>query len=702
MVRYVFTLDRELSEEQADALKAAVPGAWVKGQACGCAYSAGFLVERWLNAKGIGFRVRAPTVPAEGADLAKIPGLSPCVPGLNRPTLDIVLPYQADFIRKKGKSAAAFAWHAPGAGKTLSAILWACAVPGTTVVVTRAPARLHWAAEIGRYTTERVLILAGGYWIVAGHVYQPHVSVVAATGANTGALYASKAASTFAKQPRVWSPAELSPVGIREAEFRPQRMDKPDGKLAGYQFFPTGATRTTPMPKFIVLGWEGLPRWTQLLLALKPVSVVWDESHKGKGHKRFEALPEDTGTVVDVSAPANLPPGVKLEADAVDTDLFGDDALFDAGVETVSADELEKLKAQLREQTAAKSKGKVKFKRLENVVANAELLARASQRRLATTASPIKDRIRDFWGQLDLIDPGAFGGFYKFCDRYAGAHLNSWGGIDTRGRGGDEEIAELKQRISFYTHRVPYSVTHANLPAKRRQVIYLAPEQQCEVTGFYEEYRRAAKCGPGALLEVRLAEAAARKRPYVVEMALDYLREKCKVVIFTGRRKDCEILANEIGKAAKKLPTECLVVWGHGGTTTDARERIRAEYMDHPGPAILIGTGDAWGESINLHDTDLAIHAMLPPTPGQIIQREGRFSRQGQKRPVLNVYPIAEGTVEERLAELLIGKLPAVEDVVKLGDVEGFRNQLAYGGDEEKITQDMLSIVLGANTDEED
>jgi hypothetical protein len=64
--------------------------------------------------------------------------------------------------------------------------------------------------------------------------------------------------------------------------------------------------------------------------------------------------------------------------------------------------------------------------------------------------------------------------------------------------------------------------------------------------------------------------------------------------------------------------------------------------MEHPGPCVLVGTGDAFGEAINLHDTDAALFVMLPWTPGQVRQWEGRFCRLGQKRPVVVYYVVAE------------------------------------------------------------
>jgi hypothetical protein len=109
---------------------------------------------------------------------------------------------------------------------------------------------------------------------------------------------------------------------------------------------------------------------------------------------------------------------------------------------------------------------------------------------------------------------------------------------------------------------------------------------------------------------------------------------------------------------------------------------------------VLVGTGDAWGEGVSLHDTDLALIAFLPYTPGAVVQWEGRFSRQGQKRPVLIQYLVAEGTVDEHVAEILLGKLKPVEAVSHDDSIEGFADSL-MGSDEEDALIGSILTKLG-------
>ena len=379
---------------------------------------------------------------------------------------------------------------------------------------------------------------------------------------------------------------------------------------------------------FAVVGYEMLPDIVDRLLLWKPTNLILDESHSCKSQKRWSA--------------------------------------------------------------SSQSDGKVKFEMLENIATAVYRLSRAARRRLATTATPIKDRVRDLWAQLDLVHPDAWGRFYakdkaSFTGRYCAAREGMYGGIDTSG---SSNLDELWNRVSLVTHHVPHSVTHRHLPPRRRVVTYVTPAEQCRAEGFTQKFFKQAAKGGGqtGLLEARLMEAAAKKRKVLRDMVSEALACGQKVTIFTGRREDCDRLGEEIKKDHPGVSSWC----AHGNTSAKDRDGIQQEYMRHPGPCVLVGTGDAWGTGVSLHDTDLALIAMLPYTPGAVVQWEGRFSRQGQKRPVLIQYLVAEGTVDEHVVELLLAKLRPVEKVSHDDSIEGFSDSLRGLDDEEAILGSIL------------
>lgn len=390
----------------------------------------------------------------------------------------------------------------------------------------------------------------------------------------------------------------------------------------------------------LVVGWESLKLNLDSISALRPGAVVYDESHRGKNSKRWDVvqlpdLPTDAAKAME-----------QMRKDKADADA----------------------KQGFIKDT---DEGRRLFVPHESTATSAAMLARVAHKRICTTATPIKDRVRDLYAQLDLAEPGGWGGSTQWMVRYADRKPGTYGGFDTTG---SSNIDELNERLTHIAHVLDYRETHRSLPPKRRQSVYIPQEQQCRPSaGFAKQLKDASARGPGAVLEVQLARSASMKRTAVIELIESHVESHQKVVVFTGRKEDCDTLAEAVRKAVGGKGKA--QVWSaHGESSTKARQQIIDEYMAHPGPCVLVGTGHSFGESLNLQDTDAALFVMLPYDPGQLRQWEGRFTRRGQKRPVVIYYVIAEGTVDEHVAGILIEKLPAVERVAK-------DSELAEAGD---------------------
>lgn len=406
-------------------------------------------------------------------------------------------------------------------------------------------------------------------------------------------------------------------------------------------------TAPPPPARFVIVGWESLRENVEHLLALRPTTLVLDEIHTVKSGKRREA-------VVDYDAAS--------QSSVVDPKTGGE---------------------------------KLRFRELKNRAMAAERLSRACRRRCASTATPIPDRMRDLWGQLDLVVPEGFGkGPWHFYRRYCGAYKSAFGYVTT-GKAAPDYVAELVRRMDYFTYRVPQEVSHKDLPPARRQIVMVRREELHtgrDVVRELKEHPFRKGNDQWALL----ALAAAMKRPRVVEEALAGAvtyggrmgAGGGKVTVFTGLRSECERIAAAV---RKKAPALDLFV-GHGGHTQEEREVVQESYMAHPGPCLLVATGESFGTGLDLHDTDLAIHAMLPWTPGQVEQREQRFHRLGQKRPVLNLYLIAEGTYDEHVAATLLEKLPAVVTVAGSKVMSEFEADMK--GDEEEIVEGMVRKMM--------
>lgn len=379
----------------------------------------------------------------------------------------------------------------------------------------------------------------------------------------------------------------------------------------------------------VIVGWEQLLHWTDTLLKYPFVSVVWDEIHKAKNSKREKWVLDEEGI------PRARPLG--------------------------------------------------------NIVDCAYQIAEAVPRRVATTATPIRNRLQDIWMQLSLTEPGAWGRTVtKFGFRYCDAKPGYNGSLDMTGT---SNIPELKWRLSWATLNIPHSVTHAQMPPKRRMVLHVpAARLQKAIARSRDELRAerlAEKKNKRFGRERKLMDAASMKRGFVKDLVLEHTATgKGKLIVFTGRRRDAENLASEFERRCKGVD----VIMGHGGHSVTERQQMQDRYMEHPGPVVLVGTVQAWGESRNLQDTDVMVVAMLPDTPGEVDQLEGRGHRLGMNRPVLVIYPIAQGTYDETVATNLLSKLKAVEDVAKGGSIKGLSDSMRGLDRREEIMAELGSI----------
>ena len=440
-------------------------------------------------------------------------------------------PYQRQAIAFGWASTGVHFWHPTGSGKTLTGILCSLSTPGPVIVVTRAASRLQFAREIERFLAVRAF-------------------VVRPASANQKTLVNGESWNEFRtrNKGKGYSPAQMG-----EEWKRHQSIHGIDPKKDLRDYVETSTSRC-----FIVVAWESLRDNLQKLCSVRPGTIIFDESHRGKNSKRWDVvhladLPEEQKEAIEVRN--------KEESEARRKGGFIKDT----------------------------DDGRKMFIPVINTAGAAAKLARAARKRICTTATPIKDRVRDLWAQLDLTEPNAWGNTTTWMNRYADRKPGIYGGYDTTG---SSNLDELNERLKRVAHILDYRDTHRHLPAKRRQSVYVLPEDQCRASaGFPRELREAQKRGASAVLEVRLAQAASKKRKAVMGLISDHLSSNHKLVIFTGRRRDCD----ELGAMVKKLPEvkkKGARVWSaHGSQSTDHRQAIVDAYMEDEGPCVLVGTG---------------------------------------------------------------------------------------------------------------
>lgn len=348
-----------------------------------------------------------------------------------------------------------------------------------------------------------------------------------------------------------------------------------------------------------------------------------------------------------------------------------------------------------RRTMAGTASGAKEFRPLQTTAARAAKLARRACARLSLTATPIADRRRDLWSQLDITEPGSVGsGPWPWLTEYCGAVQSTYGWVTDKETNTDALLAWLRPR----THVVTSEELWRDLPPCSRDLIVVPPNKQDAPdpaarralrTAMREASKLRGEAGQEHRRAFAFAEAATRKRSTAVAHAVEELQCGGKVIVFTGLRSDVQALYERIAAAVPQAHG-----WhAHGGTPPDERAGIRRAYQSAPGPAFLVGTGAAWGESANLHHTTLQIIVSLPWTWGQIRQWEGRARRLGQPWPLRIVYLFAEGTVDDRIFPQVRRKLLQASSLLPDTQIDTIRSTLAGGTDAELI-DDLLDSVL--------
>lgn len=167
-----------------------------------------------------------------------------------------------------------------------------------------------------------------------------------------------------------------------------------------------------------------------------------------------------------------------------------------------------------------------------------------------------------------------------------------------------------------------------------------------------------------------LDEIQVDSKAQVLREGLNRLRDgesAIKVVIFTQFRDTQSYVRDHLGESWR-------VGLFHGTLSPEEKDAVIAAFRDEPGPQILLAT-EAGGEGRNLQFAHTLINYDLPWNPMKIEQRIGRLDRIGQNFPVTIINFAVEGTIEERVLDVLVRRIKVFEDTVGgldpiLGDVE--------------------------------
>jgi SNF2 family DNA or RNA helicase len=299
--------------------------------------------------------------------------------------------------------------------------------------------------------------------------------------------------------------------------------------------------------------------------------------------------------------------------------------------------------------------------------------------RVALTGTPVENNLSELWAILDWTTPGLLGPLARFRSRWAKP-------VES----GDQATAERLARLvgPFLLRRRKSDPGIApELPPKTEtdRPVALTTEQAGlyeavvrEILGQIESAQGMARRGLIVKLLTGLKQICNHPAQYLHEATprlpgrsgklelLDELvdtivAEDGAVLVFTQYVTMARLLDKHL--TSRGVGTQLL----HGGTPVARREEMVQRFQDGDVPVFLLSLKAA-GTGLNLTRADHVIHYDRWWNPAVEDQATDRAHRIGQTRPVQVHRLIAEGTIEDRIAQMLDAKRSLADAVLAAGE----------------------------------
>ncbi|MFE3515766.1 DEAD/DEAH box helicase [Streptomyces sp. NPDC059166] len=306
--------------------------------------------------------------------------------------------------------------------------------------------------------------------------------------------------------------------------------------------------------------------------------------------------------------------------------------------------------------------------------------------RVALTGTPVENNLSELWALLDWTTPGLLGPLKAFRARHARIVENTG---TAAGLGNEEAVERLSRLVRPFLLRRKKSDPGIapELPPKTEtdHPVFLTREQATlyeaavrETMTHIEQSEGIARRGlimkllgslkqicnhPAQYLKEEPTRLAGRsgKLALLDELLDTILAEGSAVLIFTQYVSMARLLSAHL--ASRAIPSQLL----HGGTPVPERERMVREFQSGEVPVFLLSLKAA-GTGLNLTRAAHVIHYDRWWNPAVEEQATDRAYRIGQTQPVQVHRLIAEGTVEDRIGELLASKRVLADAVLGSGE----------------------------------
>jgi superfamily II DNA or RNA helicase len=303
--------------------------------------------------------------------------------------------------------------------------------------------------------------------------------------------------------------------------------------------------------------------------------------------------------------------------------------------------------------------------------------------RIALTGTPVENRLSDLWSLFDFLNPGLLGvpkAFSRFAKQLAAGQTSA---------NGSNPYGPLRTLVGPYILRRLKTDKRviADLPEKteinafcglsgRQAALY---EQSVrELAGALEEADGIKRRGVVLAYLMRLKQICnhpsqwtgdnefnpekSGKFQRLAEICRELAERQEKALVFTQFLEITAPLADFLGGVFGRAG---LVL--HGQTAVAKRRELVEAFQRDEGPPFFVLSLKAGGTGLNLTAASHVIHFDRWWNPAVENQATDRAFRIGQKRNVLVHKFVCRGTVEDKIAELIVQKTGLARDLLDGG-----------------------------------
>ena len=323
------------------------------------------------------------------------------------------------------------------------------------------------------------------------------------------------------------------------------------------------------------------------------------------------------------------------------------DDLLKLNIRTLVCDEVQHLRSKTTQKYAAVKK-----------IASIESI----NYRVGLSGTPIYNHGSEIWPIVDILKPGLLGSFKEFCEYFCwvnekgkaivlenkcnSLHKELQKHVMLRRKKSDV-LKDLKDKVRYK------EVIDADNIYYKNELNKIWHKLEVEQNKAETEFSKSASYQRAIQSERQAAGIA--KLPRVVDFVKNIMEIEESVVVFCHH------------KSIHKLLHESLQEFSPSSIIGGQSDKVRQENIDgfQNGDTKLMVAGLRAGNlGINLTRAKYVIFAELDWSPAYHLQAEDRLHRIGQKNTVFAYYLIGNGTLDNHVADILVGKSYEIDSIM--------------------------------------